>query len=205
MDLDFAPLTSPLHHGEATASFLRALEPSDIEMLKATPVARQVVKRLRNTHHAAARALAAGMRPREVSLITGYSLAYVSTLQNDPAFSDLVSFYKANLDAAAAGLYEMFSAFSKDVFEELRERFEAEPDGMSNSFLLDMLKTFADRSGTGPRSTVVNVNVDLAGRLEAARRRAGLGEAKTNDGPEVSGFGAGMVALPSPAKVVIDA
>lgn len=171
LDLDIQLPGRPL---EAKAAFVRPLEFSDLVLLGSVPAAKPTLARLRDTHHAAARAIAGGMKHTEVALVTGYTPTRISQLLADPAFSDLVEFYRKNLDMAFAGLFEKFSAFSHDLFEELRSRFENDPTTMSNSFILDLLKAMADRSGHGPRSTQVNINLDLAGRLEAARRHAGL-------------------------------
>lgn len=172
MDLDLDLSQSPGRPLEAKASFVRGLTDADLVLLGTAEVrGLSPLKKLRDTHHAAARSIAAGMKNTEVALVTGYTPVRVSQLLRDPAFADLVAFYRANLDMTFAGLYEKFSAFSHEVFEELRTRFEADPDSMSNGFLHDLLKTLADRSGNGPRSTQVNINVDLAGRLESARRR----------------------------------
>lgn len=62
---------------------------------------------------------------------------------------------------------------AKDALEELSLRLEETPETFTTNQLLEVSKFGADRSGFGPQSssTNVNVNVDLASRLEAARRR----------------------------------
>jgi hypothetical protein len=70
--------------------------------------------------------------------------------------------------------HKQAASMTLDMLEELRTRFEETPDKMSNEFLIDTVTKLADRTGHGPRTTQVNVNVDLAARLEMARRRAGL-------------------------------
>lgn len=184
LDLDLSPGRGrPLR---TQTAYVRDLEPSDLELLATTKFpALSPIKRLRDTHHAAARSIAAGLKHKEVALVTGYTPARVSQLLQDPGFQDLVSFYRANLDVAFAGLFEKMSAFSHEVLEELRSRFENDPDTMSNGFLLDLMKNLADRSGNGPRSTTVNINLDLAGRLEAARRRSGSAEPKALAPPDL--------------------
>lgn len=174
MDLGIDLAREPGRPLEAVAAYVRDLTEADIALLETSASVVPRIKKIRDTHHAAARAIAAGMKTSEVALVTGYTPARVQSLLRDPAFEDLVSFYRQNLDVAFAGLYEKFSAFSHDVFEELRSRFENDPDTFSNTFLAELLKLTADRSGNGPRSTQVNINVSLAGRLEAARRRAGV-------------------------------
>lgn len=175
MDLSIDLSREPGRPLESKAAFVRELTEADLALLDNVKLPTTRLKRLRDTHHAAARSIAAGMKHTEVALVTGYTPTRVSQLLADPAFADLVAFYRSNLDVTFAGLYEKFSAFSHEVFEELRTRFEADPDTFSNTFLAELLKLTADRSGNGPRSTQININLSLAGRLEAARRRAGLG------------------------------
>src|SRR5690606_353933 len=105
---------------------------------------------------------------------------------------------RANQDMAFAGLFEKMSAFSHDVLEELRSRFESASETMSNGFLLDLMKALADRSGNGPKSTQVNVNVDLSGRLEAARRRVEADGAPVE--VDDSGVDGEALLLPPPGR-----
>lgn len=176
MDLSLDLHREPGRPLEAQAAFVRNLDEADLVLLTAS--GRSVeprLKKIRDTHHAAARSIAGGMKNSEVALVTGYTPVRVSQLLRDPAFIDLVAFYRQNLDVAFAGLYEKFSSFSHELFEELRGRFESDPESFSNSFLADLIKLTADRSGNGPHSTSVNINVSLAGRLEAARKRVPAG------------------------------
>lgn len=198
MDLGIDLAREPGRPLEAQVAFVRDLTEADLVLLSSTASIEPRLKRIRDTHHAAARAIAAGMKTGEVALVTGYTPARVSGLLRDPAFADLVAFYRQNLDVAFAGLYEKFSAFSHELFEELRTRFENDPDSFSSPFLADLIKLTADRSGNGPRSTQVNINVSLAGRLEAARRRAGVGgSAQAEDHVDRAGGVIDAEVLPS--------
>src|SRR5437763_11831740 len=58
------------------------------------------IKRLRDSHHALARALATGSTPQQASLTTGYSLSRISILQNDPSFRELMEYYRKTSDEA---------------------------------------------------------------------------------------------------------
>lgn len=204
MEIDIELGQGPGRPLQSKAAFVRALNEADLALLEAGVTRAPKLKSLRDSHHAAARAIAGGMKHSEVALITGYSPTRISQLVADPAFADLVSFYRQNLDAAYSGLFEKFAAFSKDLFDELRERFEADPDSFSNPFILEMMKVMADRSGTGPRSTQVNINIDLASRLEAARRQAGMGGAPplVLDSP-VEAESTRRTALAPPVKEVV--
>lgn len=167
----------------------RELEPADLALLeldrgsKPPPLAR-----IRDSHHALARALAAGMKPAEASLVTGFSPSRISILQNDPSFQELLEFYRENLDAVYADLHRRLATLSLDAASELQERLEQHPEDLGTGQLLKLLEMTADRTGAAPpRGTVnVNVNVGLAERMEAAKER--LARAKV------------IEALPGPAK-----
>lgn len=195
LDLQISP-GPPDFREESRATFVRVLDDADLALLGTVRTPPPRIKKLLESHHSAARSIAAGMKYTEVAAITGYTPTRISQLMSDPTFADLVSFYRANLDMALTGLYEKFAAFSKDVFEELRDRFEENPTDFSSPLLLELMKVMADRSGTGPRSTQVNINVDLAGRLESARRKAGLGGGNVS---AASGAGTHL-SLPPPSN-----
>lgn len=133
------------------------------------------LKRIKDSHHAVARLLADGVRPIEIALITGYAPGRISHLNKDPAFRELVDFYRQNIDLARQDLHDRLAALSFDAAQELQRRLEESPDDFSLKELMSVVAMTADRTGYGPKTTQVNVNVNLAERLEAARRRANAG------------------------------
>lgn len=154
---------------------LRDLTDADLALLDTEKGVRApTIKKLKESHHALARALASGMRPAEAAQVTGYSLSRISIIQADPAFKDLMEVYRAEVGEAYDVLHGKMAAMAVDAVEEMHERLLDDPTEFSTNQLLDVAKTFADRTGFGPatKSTTVNVNVDLANRLEAGRRRA---------------------------------
>ena len=158
----------------------RELTPADIEALGLPrPAAPSALKRIRDSHHAVARLVAEGRMGVEISALTGYTSSSISILKNDPAFAELVEFYRAEQRDAFASLADRLALLSLDTVQELQTRLADDPDGFTVKELHEQLKIAADRTGHGPqsRSTVVNVHVGLAERLEEARRRAA--EART--------------------------
>lgn len=131
------------------------------------------LKALKDTHHSIAKMLASGKRPAEVSAIMGYSLSRISILQGDPAFKELLEFYRDNAQAAYRDLHEQLASISSTALNVMVERLEDTPEAVSDDTLLDLVKLGADRTGHGPQSKNVNlnVNVDLASRLERGRAR----------------------------------
>ena len=157
---------------------VRELDEVDIALLqeergiKAAPL-----KRLSERHHALARCLASGMEPGEAAITCGYVSSRVSILQVDPAFQELLEFYRADVNAKYLGMHDVLAGLSRDAAAELHTRLEDEMQmepvdkKMTIGQLGEIVKLGADRTGFGPQSSQVNVNVDLAGRLQAARER----------------------------------
>lgn len=156
-----------------TSEVLRPLGEADLAMLahekgSTTPP----LKRLRDRHHALARLLAAGKKPGEAAAICAYDTSRVSILQNDPAFQELVKLYRQDIERTYATVHEQLAGLSLDVVAVIRERVEDDPDKIPMGTLVDIAKMAADRTGNGPKSvSEVNVNVNLASRLEEARKR----------------------------------
>lgn len=150
-----------------------------------TPGAEPAVKRLRDTHHMVARLFAMGLRPRAVAERTGYSLARISTLRQDPAFEELIACYRQDVDQSwREELDDYFGLATKarntavrmicDQLEDAEETGEKIPIRT----LVTLNADLADRTGFGKRSTQVNLNVDFAAQLDRAIKRS--------RGPELS-------------------
>ena len=155
------------------AAVVRELEQSDVVLLATERgVKPSAIKRITERHHALARILAAGTMPEgEAATLCGYSISRVSILKNDPAFKELLDFYKEDAQRPFRDLHIRLSGLAMDAVEELSVRLEEKPEEVTTGQLMEMTKLGADRTGFGPSSTSVNVNVDLANRLEAARKR----------------------------------
>lgn len=159
------------------AEIIRPLGEADIAVLGTERgIKPNHVQKLKDSHHAVARCIAEGMRAEEISVITGYTPNRISILQVDPAFQELIEFYRKHKDIGLADLRARMSNLSLDMLQELHERLQDNPEEISSSMLLDGVKTFADRTGHGPQSRVVNtnINVNLAERVASGRQRAGL-------------------------------
>lgn len=158
-----------------SAEVVRELDETDLGVLVAeekgsTP---SPIKRISERHHALARQLAAGTTVSEAALICGYDISRVSILQADPTFKELVEFYRQDITRETRGLHERMYGLSMEAAAVLSERLEEESEKISVGQLIEVLKMGADRTGFGPQSTStnLNVNVDLANRLEEARKR----------------------------------
>ena len=155
---------------------VRVLDDMDIALLAEEKGSKPApLKRLSERHHALARCLASGMADCDAAITCGYVLSRVSILKADPAFQELLAFYRRDVSSKYLDMHGVLAGLSLDAAMELRERLEAEMSAEEKTFsigqLAELTKLGADRTGFGPQSSQLNVNVDLAGRLEAARKR----------------------------------
>ena len=165
-----------------SAVAVRPLDAADLTLLQEEKGSKTpALARLSERHHALARNLASGMSPSQAALTCGYTLSRVSILQDDPAFKELLHFYRSDVELQYRDLHTRLSGLALDAADVLANRLEEAPDEISTGQLMELTKMGADRTGFGPQSssTNVNVNVDLAGRLEAARKRV---QARTIEG-----------------------
>jgi len=157
------------------AAEIRELIPADLAMLGTERgITAPVIKKLRDSHHALARALATGCTPAQAQIITGYSGSRISILQADPAFKELVSHYRGLETDLHADMVGRMKNLGLDCVAELQDRLDEEPEEFSPAFLLEVAKTMADRTGAGPKTqqTNVNVSVGYADLIRGARERA---------------------------------
>jgi hypothetical protein len=165
------------------AAVVRELESSDLVLLGAERgVKPSAIKRLTERHHALARNIASGMGIGEAAMLQGYTISRVSILQNDPAFKELLGFYREDAQRPYRDLHNRLSGLAMDAAEELSNRLEEEPEKVSIGQLMELTKMGADRTGHGPSSTSMNVNLDLAGRLESARKRVAMRKLQVIEG-----------------------
>lgn len=174
LDLDLPFRTSGRAARPIVATVVRPLDRADLMLLQEEKGSQpSALKRLSERHHALARNLAGGMAPGDAGILCGYSNSRVSILQDDPAFRELMEFYRNDVNAQYRDLHTRLSGLALDAADELAERLEEDPTAFSVGQLMETVKMGADRTGFGPQSssTNLNVNVDMAGRLEAARKR----------------------------------
>lgn len=191
--------TAPLPK-TVTCTYNRDLTEADIEALsvpRGQAFPRSLVT-IRASHHSLARCIAMGMRSAQTSLITGYSPGRISALQRDPAFIALVNDYKTEQKSVFGDLAERMNNMSLDAMEILQERLTDNPESFSVPILLDLVKTFADRTGHGPNQNVtLRVSDNLIDRPPRenfeqwrARRDQEIGSKRieadrTDEGPKV--------------------
>lgn len=151
--------------------------PEDLPLLDlprptATP---SPLKRLRDRHHKLAQHLASGLSERDAAIIVGYDISRVSILKNDPAFKELLEFYRAREAEKFDGFAEKLATVANEAVDVLIERLEddEEREKLPVSQLIALAEMGADRIGYGrqTRNESLNVNVGFAADLDAARKR----------------------------------
>lgn len=166
--------------GKLKAFEVRELSRDELTRLHEPRAKLPSLQRIRDSHHQLARLFASGLRIREVSERSGYSVSYITKIYPDPAFQELIAQKRAVVDEAWRE--------SQDEYQELllRNMIAAERhiadriDECDETGELLPVKTAiaisrdaADRMGYGKKQTNLNVNVDFAKNLEAMLRRSG--------------------------------
>lgn len=158
------------------AEVVRPLRESDLAMLTIERGTKpSALKKISNRHHALARLLATGVNATEASLVTGITPSRISVLKGDPAFQELMSHYTDLKAEQVADLQERLTTTALVAIDIIQDRLEEEPETFDNPELRELVKLTADRTGHGPKSTNVNVNVNLGDRLANARKRVSAG------------------------------
>lgn len=148
--------------GNTDVHAVRALTPEDVASITGRPLARtesrsQSTLTIRTTHHQVAQMLAAEAPIPEIMLITGYSQGRISILQDDPAFAELVAYYKVGAAQGMVDALEQLRSTGMVANEVLRERLLDTPGQFANRELVEIIK-----------ATVVDPSVN-------AKKLAGLG------------------------------
>lgn len=175
--LDFGELRTTGRAARAVqGEVLRELDETDLALLaEEKGSVAPPLKRISERHHNLARNLASGMAAGEAAIVCNYDPSRISILLADPTFKELVDFYRADVDRTFRDLHGRLFGIAMDAAEELATRLEDEEKAkeLSVGQLIEVVKMGADRTGHGPQTqnTNLNVNVDLANRLQAARER----------------------------------
>jgi hypothetical protein len=126
---------------------VRALSEADQgQSAKAITSPAPLVQQLRDSHHAIARLVAEGRRPYEVAAMTGYSTARISTLQQDPAFAELVEFYRQQTEEVYLDAHRRLATLGLSATAVLQERLDDRPESFTNKDLKELLGEAFDRS-----------------------------------------------------------
>ena len=133
------------------------------------------VIRFRDTHHNVARLFALGYRMQEVAEYSGYSVARVRTLHEDPAFQELITQKRETVDGVMVPYAEAYSNLlvgNRMMAErQLRDKLEEADENGETLPVRDLIaigRDAADRTGFGKTNTTFNVSSDFATLLDRA-------------------------------------
>lgn len=107
-----------------------------------------IIKKLRYPHHTLARLLAEGKSNPECSAITGYAVASIPIYLRDPAFRELVEYYKDQAGQKYLDVHERLAAVGTTALEIMQERLmdEDEAKKITIGQLREIVESAYDRS-----------------------------------------------------------
>lgn len=108
------------------------------------------LKKLREKHHNLARLVARGMTQSLAAQLVGYTPSYAGTLLNNPAMQELIEYYRIQAGNAQEVIINKLQTVALKAVQELDERLDEKPEGLSAQELLGVAKLGLDRSGLGP-------------------------------------------------------
>lgn len=153
-------------------SVARPLGEEDIQRLgeaQVTPAQRLL--KVKQAHHNLAQLIARGIPQVEISLITGYSPAYISSIQNDPAFAELVAYYSIQREMIHSTVVGQMGALGQAAVSELQARIDEAPEKFANRELMELVETTIVKpaqvkgsgGGSGSPGNAVNIEVKFVG------------------------------------------
>ena len=107
-----------------------------------------LIQKLRAPHHTLARLLAEGKKHPECSVVTGYTVEYIVMLERDPAFQELVAYYKEQVSAVYLNVHERLANLGAMAMEIIQERM-SDPEKvktMTTGQLREIMNDALDRS-----------------------------------------------------------
>ncbi len=144
------------------------------------------LKSLTDKHHRIARACAAGLSNVDVAAVCGITANRVGVLKADPAFIELCAHYRGLVTAdyiqQTDSYLEVMLSNKLKAEVMLGDKLDDAIDGgeqLPTRDLMAISRDAADRTGHSKVQTNMNVNVDFATKLEAARKRSA--GARTSD------------------------
>lgn len=127
--------------------------------------------RIRDRHHRVAVYMVQGHKDEEISAMTGYSPSRLSVLKNDPAFQELLAYYRDRQKEIYVEVEERMKDLSLTALSVLIERIEERPEEVADKDLLEISSRMLDRTGFGPTSKNVNLNANFSAEQVAALKK----------------------------------
>lgn len=167
--------------GDVTLGQWAELELEDLAELEVagTVLPKQRLKSIRDSHHRIAQLLAQGEKQVEVARLTGFAAGRIYELRMDPAFQELLEYYRAEQRKTWIDTQERMAMLGNDAIVEMHQRLLDTPEAIKVSDVLEIAKFAMDRTGFGPtskvQSTHVHVGADTIADLKRAAQEGALG------------------------------
>lgn len=170
---------------------------ADLEAFRSPVKAEPVVKPLERVlavHHMQARLLAEGRSAGEVAAIVGTSVQRLRLLQEDPAFQELLAYYKDQHDIISLDNREKANLVGRLAWDELQWRLEHEPEKISTNQVREIafgatdrvdLPALANPLNQGQAPSEIKITFQIGNDLQAKQRAAKVIE---GDGVEETGL-----------------
>lgn len=175
-NLDLTPRLRGNRPKPLTVDFVRSLRGEDLDLLHAPRPVSSIapLQRISDRHRKLASMIATGSSLTVAALHCGYTTNRVSILMQDPSFLELVEFYRTDADRISRTNFERMTGLAATSTDIIQDRMETAPDDISMGQLIEIAKLGADRSGLGPQSSSVtlNINLGLAEKMKRAREAA---------------------------------
>lgn len=157
---------------------VRPITKDDLQGLR-EPSHRTPLQRLRDSHHNVARLIASGLSNIAIASRTGFSLQRIVQLKTDPAMIELIARYRDKVDEVwKESIDDYMSLATANMLKaerQISDKLDAADEAgelLPTRELIAISRDAADRFGYGKKTTNLNVNVDFAAKLEAARARS---------------------------------
>ena len=115
------------------------------------------------------------MKRVDVANYCGVSIDNVRQLANvDPLFQELVEYYRSRRTDEFDHIHDGMVEVLGEGIDELRRRLREEPEKLSTSQIVSIVKDVGDRAGYGPTRTEknININAELWETLDRGDERA---------------------------------
>ena len=122
---------------------IRGLTAEDLPAIRNPPPVAAgvpVVRQLRSAHHQLAQLIAKGEDQATVALVTGYSQSYLSNLKTDPAFAELIEYYRTERELVFIDAMERLRAVGITAIEEMQARLEEAPEKFTKREIMELIE-----------------------------------------------------------------
>lgn len=128
---------------------------------------------LRSTHHQLAQLIATGTEMVEISLITGYSLSYISNLKHSPMFAELIEHYRSEKEMVFVEAVARLKGMGITAIEILHESMLSEPEKWAKRELMELAELVfgkgAAQQGKGQGQGAGQGGINIAVNFVAAQ------------------------------------